>query len=145
MLAQDAPDEAVVELLNASPQGGGTIRSLLRGRRMGPAACPRSRHPREPGPQPAHEGRCAALENFLAFVMDALTPLGGYPGNDDDGRALQCQRDRAEMSEDFVAAVGFLGRVAPYGRPRLSPGGSLYHRTRLAAAAHRADATFMMR
>ena len=41
--------------------------------------------------------------------MDAaLTPLGGYPGNDDDGRTLQRERDRAEMVEDFVAAVGFL-------------------------------------
>ena len=45
---------------------------------------------------------------FMAFAPDALTPLGGYPGNDDDGRALQRQRDGAEMAEDFVAAVRFL-------------------------------------
>ena len=45
---------------------------------------------------------------FIAFAPDALTPLGGYPGNDDDGRALQRQRDGKEMVEDFVAAVDFL-------------------------------------
>ncbi|MDJ0700397.1 MAG: dienelactone hydrolase family protein [Woeseiaceae bacterium] len=52
--------------------------------------------------------RRLALEGFIAFAPDALTPLGGYPGNDDDGRELQRQRDRDEMVEDFVAAVGFL-------------------------------------
>jgi len=39
---------------------------------------------------------------------DALTPLGGYPGNDDDGRALQSKRDRNEMLEDFIAGFGYL-------------------------------------
>lgn len=52
--------------------------------------------------------RRLAVAGFIAFAPDALTPLGGYPGNDDDGRALQKQRDRAEMIEDFVAAVEFL-------------------------------------
>jgi carboxymethylenebutenolidase len=37
-------------------------------------------------------------------------PLGGYPGNDDDGRTLQRQRDSAEMVEDFVAAAEFLAK-----------------------------------
>ena len=52
--------------------------------------------------------RRLALAGFIAFAPDALTPLGGYPGNDDDGRAMQRQRDGAEMTEDFIAAVGFL-------------------------------------
>lgn len=52
--------------------------------------------------------RRLAVEGFIAFAPDALTPLGGYPGNDDDGRALQRQRDGAEMTEDFAAAVDFL-------------------------------------
>lgn len=52
--------------------------------------------------------RRIAVAGFIAFAPDALTPLGGYPGNDDDGRTLQRQRDRDEMVEDFVAAVGFL-------------------------------------
>ena len=52
--------------------------------------------------------RRLAVAGFVAFAPDALTPLGGYPGNDDEGRALQRQRDRAEMEEDFVAAVSYL-------------------------------------
>src|SRR5690606_11477001 len=39
---------------------------------------------------------------------DALTHLGGYPGNDDDGRALQSQRNRDEMLEDFIAGFEYL-------------------------------------
>lgn len=52
--------------------------------------------------------RRLAVAGFIAFAPDALTPLGGYPGNDDDGRALQRERDSDEMVEDFVAAVRFL-------------------------------------
>ena len=52
--------------------------------------------------------RRLAVAGFIAFAPDALTPLGGYPGNDDEGRVLQRQRDRGEMVEDFVAAVEFL-------------------------------------
>ncbi len=53
--------------------------------------------------------RRLAVAGFIAFAPDALTPLGGYPGNDDDGRTLQRQRDRDEMVEDFAAAVEFIG------------------------------------
>lgn len=52
--------------------------------------------------------RRLAVAGFIAFAPDALTPLGGYPGDDDAGRALQRKRDRNEMVEDFAAAVGFL-------------------------------------
>lgn len=52
--------------------------------------------------------RRLAVAGFIAFAPDALTPLGGYPGNDDDGRELQRQRDKDEMVEDFVAAVEFV-------------------------------------
>ena len=52
--------------------------------------------------------RRLAIAGFIGFAPDALTPLGGYPGNDDDGRAMQRQRDRDEMVEDFVSAVEFL-------------------------------------
>jgi carboxymethylenebutenolidase len=52
--------------------------------------------------------RRLAVAGFIAFAPDALTPLGGYPGDDDKGRAMQRQRDRDEMTEDFVAAGTFL-------------------------------------
>ena len=53
-------------------------------------------------------GRRAALAGFISIAPDALTPLGGYPGNDDEGRALQSKRDRNEMLEDFIAAYDYL-------------------------------------
>ena len=52
--------------------------------------------------------RRAGLANFIALAPDALTPLGGYPGTDDEGRQLQRQRDRGEMLEDFIAAAKYL-------------------------------------
>ena len=59
-------------------------------------------------PHIADVGRRAAKAGFISIAPDALAPLGGYPGNDDDGRALQRQRDRNEMLEDFIAAFEFL-------------------------------------
>lgn len=52
--------------------------------------------------------RRAALAGFISLAPDALTPLGGYPGNDDAGRELQSKRDRNEMLEDFIAAYDYL-------------------------------------
>jgi carboxymethylenebutenolidase len=59
-------------------------------------------------PHIADVGRRAALAGFISISPDALTPLGGYPGNDDDGRKLQSQRDRNEMLQDFIAAYEYL-------------------------------------
>jgi len=95
----------------ASPKGGGTIKGLL--------AKPANSTGKLPGIIVVHEnrglnpyiedvGRRAALEGFLSLSPDALTPLGGYPGNDDDGRALQSKRNRDEMLEDFIAAFEYL-------------------------------------
>lgn len=53
-------------------------------------------------------GRRAAIEGFITLAPDALSPLGGYPGNDDDGCELQKKRDRNEMLEDFIAAFHYL-------------------------------------
>jgi len=55
-------------------------------------------------PHIADVGRRAGLAGFISLSPDALTPLGGYPGNDDDGRTMQRKRDRDEMLEDFIAA-----------------------------------------
>lgn len=53
-------------------------------------------------------GRRAALAGFISIAPDALTPLGGYPGNDDEGRTMQSKRDKNEMLEDFIAAYQYL-------------------------------------
>jgi carboxymethylenebutenolidase len=52
--------------------------------------------------------RRIALENFVAFAPDALAPLGGYPGTEDDARSLFGKLDQAKTREDFVAATAFL-------------------------------------
>jgi carboxymethylenebutenolidase len=52
--------------------------------------------------------RRMALEGFMAFAPDALSPLGGYPGEEDAARALFTKLDQDKTREDFVAAVGFL-------------------------------------
>ncbi|PQJ22758.1 dienelactone hydrolase family protein [Tenacibaculum sp. SG-28] len=94
-----------------SAKGGGTIKGLL--------SKPKSPKNKLPGIIVVHEnrglnpyiedvGRRTALENFISLAPDALSPLGGYPGNDDDGRALQKKRDRNEMLEDFIAAYNYL-------------------------------------
>ncbi|MDA8939338.1 dienelactone hydrolase family protein [Pseudoalteromonas marina] len=52
--------------------------------------------------------RRLAKKGFIAFAPDALFQLGGYPGNDDEGRAMQRTMDRAKIQNDFVAAAHFL-------------------------------------
>jgi carboxymethylenebutenolidase len=56
-------------------------------------------------PHIADVARRAAAAGFIAFAPDALYPLGGYPGTDDEGRTMQATRNGAEMLEDFIAAV----------------------------------------
>jgi carboxymethylenebutenolidase len=94
-----------------SPKGGGKIRGLM--------VQPADNIKKLPGVIVVHENRGLnpyiedvarrlAIDGFIAFAPDALSPLGGYPGNDDEGRALQSKRDRNEMLEDFIAAYEFL-------------------------------------
>lgn len=111
---QIQPDDLRVDskyVTYKSAKGGGEIRGLL--------SRPADVDTFLPGIIVVHEnrglnphiedvGRRAALAGFVSLAPDALTPLGGYPGNDDDGRALQRQRDRNEMLEDFIAAYDYL-------------------------------------
>ena len=52
--------------------------------------------------------RRAALENFIAFAPDALTSVGGYPGDDEKGVALYRALDAGRMRQDFLAAAQWL-------------------------------------
>jgi carboxymethylenebutenolidase len=52
--------------------------------------------------------RRAATEGFLALAPDGLAPVGGYPGNDDDGRTLQAGLDQAKLRTDMVNSARFL-------------------------------------
>jgi carboxymethylenebutenolidase len=80
-------------------------------------------HPVGDGPFPAvlvvHENRGlnphiedvarrAAIAGFLVLAPDALSPLGGYPGNDDDGKVMQKKLDRVKIHIDMLNGAKFL-------------------------------------
>ncbi|MEZ4842093.1 MAG: dienelactone hydrolase family protein [Flavobacteriaceae bacterium] len=111
LVKQDDPSIESAYVSYNSPKGGGTIKGLF--------SKPANADKKLPGIVVVHEnrglnpyiedvGRRAAIEGFISLAPDALTPLGGYPGNDDDGRELQRKRDRNEMLEDFIAAYEYL-------------------------------------
>src|SRR6184192_3119739 len=52
--------------------------------------------------------RRAAVEGFVALAPDGLAPLGGYPGNDDDGRDMQAKLDQAKLRTDMLNGAKFL-------------------------------------
>lgn len=52
--------------------------------------------------------RRVAKAGFVALAPDGLSSVGGYPGNDDQGRALQQQVDPQKLMNDFFAAIEFL-------------------------------------
>jgi len=94
-----------------SPQGHGTVQGLL--------AWPAKKDGKIPAVLVIHENRGLnpyiedvarrmAAEGFLALAPDGLTPLGGYPGTDDEGREMQRKLDGAKLFEDFVAGVKYL-------------------------------------
>jgi len=110
-IKQDDPNLKSEFITYDSPNGGGAIKGLL--------SRPADAEGKLPGVIVVHEnrglnphiedvGRRAGLAGFISLAPDALTPLGGYPGNDDDGRELQRKRDRNEMLEDFIAAFEHL-------------------------------------
>lgn len=94
-----------------SPQGTGQVKGYL------------ARPANATGPLPAvlvvHENRGLnphiedivrrlALDNFMAFAPDALAPLGGYPGDEDQARTLFAKLDQTKTREDFVTAARYL-------------------------------------
>ena len=52
--------------------------------------------------------RRVAVEGFLALAPDGLSPIGGYPGNDDDGKVMQRTLDRDKLFTDMLNSAGFL-------------------------------------
>lgn len=99
----------------ASPQGNGTIRAYV--------ARPAGKSGTLPVVIVAHENRGLnphiediarrlALEGVIAVAPDALTTLGGYPGDEDKARAAFASLDRAKIGEDFVAAATYARTMA---------------------------------
>jgi carboxymethylenebutenolidase len=94
-----------------SPNGSGTMKGYL--------VRPAQASGKLPGVVVIHENRGLnphiedvarrlALENFVTFAPDALAPLGGYPGTEDEARQLFSKLDQGKTREDMVAAVSFL-------------------------------------
>jgi carboxymethylenebutenolidase len=94
-----------------SPQGSGKMKGYL--------VRPAGATGKLPGILVVHENRGLnphiediarrlGLENYMAFAPDALTPLGGYPGDEDKARAVFPKLDQAKTREDFVTAAAVL-------------------------------------
>jgi carboxymethylenebutenolidase len=95
-----------------SPSGSGTMKGYL--------VRPAKAAGKLPGVLVIHENRGLnphiediarrlALDNFIAFAPDALTPLGGYPASgEDEARAMFGKLDRTKTIEDMVAGAGYL-------------------------------------
>ncbi len=111
---QVAKDDARIKteyLEYPSPQGSGTMRGYF--------ARPANAGGKLPGVLVIHENRGLnpyiedvarrlAVANYVAFAPDALTPVGGYPGDEDKARNLFAKQDAKKRIEDLVAAAGFL-------------------------------------
>ena len=118
----------------ASPAGSGTVKGYL--------ARPFEMTGKLPVVLVVHENRGLnphieditrrlALDNFVAFAPDALTPLGGYPGDEDKAREQFAKLDQKKTAEDFVAAAGYL-RARPESNGKLGAvgfcfGGGVVH------------------
>jgi carboxymethylenebutenolidase len=123
------------ELLTyASPGGSGSMKGYL--------AMPANATGRLPGVLVVHENRGLnphieditrrlALDNFIAFAPDALTPQGGYPGDEDKARELFGKLDQAKTREDFLAAAKLLKErpecSGKYGAVGFCYGGGMVH------------------
>jgi carboxymethylenebutenolidase len=111
---QVAKDDARIKseyLTYPSPQGSGTMRGYF--------AKPANLTGKLPGIVVIHENRGLnpyiedvtrrlAVANFVAFAPDALTPLGGYPGDEEKAVALFGKLDPAKRDQDLLAAYGVL-------------------------------------
>jgi carboxymethylenebutenolidase len=93
-----------------SPQGSGKMRGYLArpaagGKVSGVLVIHENR-----GLNPYIEdvARRLAVEGYVAFAPDALTPVGGYPGDEDQARALFAKLDAKKRAEDLFAAAGVL-------------------------------------
>ncbi|MEO1557000.1 MAG: YghX family hydrolase [Pseudomonadota bacterium] len=111
---QVSPDDPGIETMRVtydSPDGHGAIQGLM--------AKPAGATDKLPAVLVIHENRGlnpyiedvvrrTAKAGYLAFGPDGLSPLGGYPGTDDEGREMQRSLDRTKLLQDFFAAYEFL-------------------------------------
>jgi carboxymethylenebutenolidase len=101
-----------------SPQGSGQMRGYL--------AVPANLKGKRPAVIVIHENRGLnpyiedvarrfALENYVAFAPDALTPVGGYPADEQKAAAMFAKLDGKKRSEDLFAAKPFIESRREFG------------------------------
>jgi carboxymethylenebutenolidase len=114
-VAKDDPRIKAESVTYPSPQGSGTMRAYF--------VRPANARGKLPGMVVIHENRGLnpyiedvarrlAVENFVALAPDALTPVGGYPGDDEKAAQLFGKLDPAKRTEDLLAAVPYLEKRA---------------------------------
>ncbi len=121
-------------LTYASPAGSGSMKGYL--------AMPANAAGKLPGVLVIHENRGLnphieditrrlALDNFVAFAPDALTPLGGYPGSEETAVGMFARLDQAKTREDFIAAAKVLKErpecTGKFGAVGFCYGGGMVH------------------
>jgi carboxymethylenebutenolidase len=107
-VAKDDPRLKIEWITYDSPAGTGKVKGYL----VRPASAGGTKLPaivvvhenRGLNPHIEDIARRLALDGFMAFAPDALTPLGGYPGDEDKARELFAKLDQAKAREDFRAA-----------------------------------------
>ena len=129
---QVRPDDARLKtewITVPSPTGSGSVRNYLaRPASGGSAKLPTVlviHENRGLNPHIEDITRRLALDGFMALAPDALTPLGGYPGDEDKARAAFATLDQAKTRQDFLAAIGWL-RARPDGNGKLGAVGFCY-------------------
>ncbi|MCB1493213.1 MAG: dienelactone hydrolase family protein [Rhodobiaceae bacterium] len=110
-VAPDDPDIATSRVTYNSPNGNGEVNAYL--------VRPAGNDGKLPGVLVVHENRGLnpyiedvarrfGKAGFMALAPDGLTSVGGYPGNDDEGRELQKKVDPAKLMNDFFAGFEYL-------------------------------------
>jgi carboxymethylenebutenolidase len=123
-----SPDDAGLRVDIPSPAGYGTLKGyLVRPAKVsGKLPCILVVHEnRGLNPHIEDIARRLALEGYLVLAPDALTPLGGYPGDEDKARELFGKLDQSKTREDFVAAAGWL-QALPEASAKLGVTGFCY-------------------
>ena len=129
---QVSPDDARLKTEWATvPTEGGEV--AIKGYLARPAAAGRNRLPavlvihenRGLNPHIEDIARRLALDGFMAFAPDALTPLGGYPGDEDKARAAFATLDQSKTRAAFLLSVKWL-RARPDGSGKLGAVGFCY-------------------
>ncbi|WP_397473430.1 dienelactone hydrolase family protein [Pusillimonas sp.] len=102
----------------SSPKGNGTIEGYLALPAQGDGKLPAVvvyHENRGLNPYIEDVARRLAVEGYVAFAPDALTPLGGYPNDEDQARAMFAKLDQAKTHEDLFAAVDHVQAHPRYG------------------------------